>query len=145
MGFQTGLGGIQEQPSTTVVFKDFTLREVPFKDLPGYFLSQKWAYASFVAAEATPAGGHEGIWVWDTLQYGNEWDYLLGKTNAFPFQDYIDYTIGYRAEVGELDGPAQLYFSPVDRKLHLLKAQAGIFRSGYSAHDPISKPWGGLY
>jgi hypothetical protein len=66
--YKLDMAGLQELPPTIVPFKDFALREVPFNNLLGWYTSREWAYATFVAAEDNPPGGHEGIWEGSTLE-----------------------------------------------------------------------------
>jgi hypothetical protein len=141
------VAGLQELPSTVVDFKDFAVREVPYEDLLADYAARQWAYGTFVAAESRPYASSTGMWEWGTLDgvtinindqlngpipgAARELiDYLLGLRDRFPTQFYTQIREGFRGEFGELHGPAQLYFSPVDRKLHLLKASTGVWNLG---------------
>lgn len=145
--YKLELASPHELPSTIVPFKDFALREVPYEDLLSEYASRSWAYATFVAAESNRYESSEGIWEWGTVDgvildiadtlasniQGSDRahiNYLLGRSDSLPSQFYTDIRQGFRGEFGELNGPGRLYLSPVDRKLHLLGADTGVWNLG---------------
>jgi hypothetical protein len=148
--YKLEMAGMHKLPATVVAFKDFSLREVPFEKYLGEFLSQDWAYATFVVAEQDYFDTNEGIYEWGTLQgvindaflyfstgsvdnpdsYIAQHDYLYGVADVSPAAYYTDIREGLRGEYADLNGPARLYFSPIDRKLHLLQAQKGVWNLG---------------
>ncbi|MCK4725886.1 MAG: hypothetical protein KAT29_08785, partial [Anaerolineales bacterium] len=139
------MAGLHEFPSTEVAFEDFSIRELPFEDWSVKFIGQDWAYATFVASEERKTASSEGIVEWGTLHgvvadvslppdYEFIYDtqqaqrnYLLGHADVSPAEFYTDIREGFRGEYGDIQGLARLYFSPIDRKLHLLKAQKGVW------------------
>ena len=143
--YKLGMAGLHEFPTTEVVFEDFSLRELPYEDWARKFTDQDWAYATFVAAEERKTASSEGIVEWGTLHgvivdvslppddqfladtHQAQRGYLLGRANVSPAEYYADIRPGFRGEYGDIQGPARLYFSPIDRKLHLLKAQKGVW------------------
>lgn len=162
--FKLDVTGLHEAPSTEVPFKDFSLREVPFDDILKDFTARTWAYATFVAAESRNYESNEGIAEWTTLEgvqtdvslrqsipgsYQAQRDYLHGHADSSPASYYTDIREGFRGEYGDVNGPAGLYFSPIDRKLHLLKAQTGVWkldetsqiRYGNLDGDPYIDQW----
>lgn len=144
--YKLELAGLYETPPTLMQFKDFSLRDVPFEDLLSWFTERNSAYATFVAAEENSYASNEGIWEWMTLagvveDVSNglttipgtsdaQRGYILGKSDISPEQYYTDIREGFRGEYGEINGLAQLYLSPVDHKLHLLKTKTGVWNLG---------------
>jgi len=141
--YKLELTGLYELPSTLMRFKDFSLRDVPFGDLLWWFTTRECAYATFVVAEEHAYPSNEGIWEWMTLwgvvndvsdglvtipgSRDAQRGYILGESDTSPAQYYTEIREGFRGEYGELNGLAQLYFSPIDHKLHLFKAQKGVW------------------
>ncbi|MCG8348310.1 MAG: hypothetical protein MI924_11090, partial [Chloroflexales bacterium] len=56
--------------------------------------------------------------------------YLAGRSNESPESLYYSILAGYRAEYAEMNGRAELYFSPVDDRLHLVGATRGVYNIG---------------
>lgn len=146
--YKLELAGLHELPSTVVDFKDFSLREVPFSDLLSHFTAEDWAFATFVAAEDNQYITNEGLWEWNTLDivFNDVADmatgkgvagsraglrgYLTGEKDTSPAVFYTAIRRGFRGEYADLNSQAQLYFSPIDRKLHLLRAAHGVWNLG---------------
>jgi hypothetical protein len=129
--------------TTVVSFPDFGLIVPPYDDLPYWVTEGEWAYGTFVAVEQGPYLSSEGIYEWYTAEgmtanatvTGDDYrariaqhDYLLGRSREPPARFYQDIRPGLRAEYADLNGPARLHFSPIDRRLHLLKARTGVWR-----------------
>lgn len=146
--YKLELAGLYESPTTLMDFKDFSLRDVPFEELLWWFTARECGYATFVAAEERGYASNEGIWEWMTL-WGVVTDvseglttipgskdtqvaYILGESTTSPAQYYEEIREGFRGEYGEINELARLYFSPIDHKLHLQKAQQGVWNLGGS-------------
>lgn len=147
--YKLGLAGIHEPPSTVIQYGDFALRDVPYADWPRWFTSQEWAFATFVATEGQPYASNEAIYEWNTVE-GATTDirrpatddftlgasvsqrlYLLGASALSPARYYTYIREPFRGEYADLlNHPARLYFSPVDKKLHLFGARQGIWNLG---------------
>ncbi len=56
--------------------------------------------------------------------------YLAGRSSHSPEELYQYILAGFRGEYGQIDGPAELYFSPIDARLHLLGASKGVYNLG---------------
>lgn len=116
----------------------FSLRMVPYAELPGWVTERNWVAATFVASEVRDTTG-EGIYVWDhPAWYVNQ--YFTGRMDApvapeLPTEqvDLREYgwgsiPAGFRGEwQDELGAQALIYASPIDRKLHLLNAAGGMW------------------
>lgn len=107
---------------------DVTVRTVPYRDYPTWITARRWDIASFVAAERAATWTSEGIYeqVVDNLKLRNS--YLSGLTDAPPADVAHRLPVGMRGEY-VIDANAQpfLYFSEIDRKVHLVGAQGGAW------------------
>ena len=143
--YKLELAGLREMPASVIAFPDFSIYAVPYEErLSKYTRQEDWAYATFVAAEGYRYDSSEGIWEWSTLggvvtdifggRGGNVPDsnaaqrsYLLGNSDSSPASFYYTIRPGFRGEYADLNGPPGLYFSPIDHKLHLLRASKGVW------------------
>jgi hypothetical protein len=139
--FKLGLGG-NHTINSVVRFNGFSLRTVPFDNLPYWITNREWKMTTFVAREGQGYESAEGIYEWqtdtgedpesgdnrsvETREASNR--YMLGLTSTQPDAFYQHSREGFRAE-RHFASPAKpmLYFSPVDRKLHLRGAEAGVW------------------
>jgi hypothetical protein len=132
-------------PITSVVdFDDFSLYLEPYFDLPHWAISHNWVNTTFVANEDRSYVSSEGIYEWSTTE-GVINDYLhsdilvpdsvkvekeciSGLGSCDLSQLFTDIGVGLRGEYKGKPGQPQLYFSPIDQRLHLLGAELGIWR-----------------
>ena len=128
--YQVALAG-RQAIDEVVEFPEFSVRMVPYAQLPEWVTSQIWDVATFVQVEKSPFYNSEIVWEWNTT-IGSDAvrrEYLAGISDAPPVDDFAGLAVGLRGEYAfDYDSTPVLYFSPVDSKLHLLKAQAGTFR-----------------
>lgn len=161
--YELELAALHELPSTVVEFQDFAVYTIPYEDLLQHFSRPSdWAYATFVAAESGAYQSNEGIWEWGTLE-GIQTDitlppeerfvpgameaqhkYLRGMIDNSPADLYAEIREGFRGEYADLLGPVSLYFSSIDRRLHLSKAQKGLWNLGNNGEIQY-KNLGGAY
>jgi hypothetical protein len=127
--YQVGLAG-RQTIDEVIQFPEFSVRTVPYAKLPEWVTSQSWDAATFVQVE-NPDYNNEIVWGWSTA-IGSDAvrrEYLSGISDTPPVEDFSNPSYGLRGEYAfDYHSRPVLYFSPVDRKLHLLKAQAGTFR-----------------
>lgn len=161
--FELEMAGLHELPSTVVEFKDFGIYTVPFEDLLWYYSRPSdWAYATFVAAESNAYSSNEGIWEWGTLEgiqtdvsapveerlvpdsMSAQHNYLRGWVENSPADLYTGIREGFRGEYADLIGPASLYFSSIDHRLHLSEAQKGLWNLGSNREIKYANK-GGVY
>jgi hypothetical protein len=108
-----------------VQYGDYKLRSVPHEDTPYWVMSRSWPTAHFVQSEQGYASS-EGIYTWDTLRVRD--GYLSGWETKPDLQEFENIEQGFRGEYTmNLNAQPYLYFSPIDRKLHLLNAQKGLW------------------
>lgn len=110
---------------STVTFPEFSLTTIPYAELPRWVVERPWDIASFVAAE-TPLWTTEGIYNLDpSLTLRDSYYTGVGQSTG-GFGETID--AGRRGEYAlHLANQAWLYFSPIDRRLHLSSADSGIW------------------
>ncbi len=139
--YQLALGG--SKPITeTVAFPDFSIRTLPYEKIPGWALGQPWdGSALFTVGEAGGYGDSEGTGEWNavrggcangqTVSSGLQSGYLAGYADAPPMGVLPGHPAGFRGEYA-VDYARQpwLYFSPVDRRLHLGATQQGVWNLG---------------
>jgi hypothetical protein len=103
-----------------------SLEIIPYDDYPTWVLDRTWDAITFVESiEGFP--GLEGIHVWSGLNKVRD-NYLTGYSDQPPMDEFSSIAQGFRGEYAF--GPAlspELYFSPVDRRLHLFGAQGGLW------------------
>lgn len=112
----------------TLSVGDLTLKTVPPASLPQWVRSRRWDGATFIAVEDVKYRNSEGIKEWGI---SHPWfaEYVHGETPDPPEEDYADLPVGLRGELQfDLQAYPLLYFSPVDHKLHLRRAQRGLWR-----------------
>jgi len=139
--YQIALGG--NKPITRAVeFQDFSLYTIPYHQLPGWVVDQDWDVALLTVVESGGYGGSEALWHWlvtdGQSEDGNgasslslQEGYLAGYSTDLPYDTYTSASPGFRGEYCfEYFEPPRLYFSPVDQRLHLWKAQAGVWNLG---------------
>lgn len=57
-------------------------------------------------------------------------DYVGGASSKSPEALYQSILAGFRGEYADLNGPIELYFSPIDARLHLVGATRGVYNIG---------------
>lgn len=123
-------------------YPDFKLRHVPFEQLPGWIVEREWKLTTFVAREGAGYESSEGIYEWqtDTGEEPESGDkrseitreatqsYQQGLSVTPPDQHYTHTRVGFRGEY-HFASPQRprLYFSPIDRRVHLHGAEAGTW------------------
>lgn len=121
---------IGRHPIETIVpFPDFSVQTVPYANLPEWVTSQAWDSAELVAVEKPDYWTTEGVYESLASTLTTRDQYITGLTNTLPALDVANWPIGFRTEYNTvLQAPPRLYLSPVDHKLHLLNAQAGLWK-----------------
>ncbi|HEX6292752.1 MAG TPA: hypothetical protein VFZ66_26445 [Herpetosiphonaceae bacterium] len=144
--YRLGLTGHNAQQGV-VALPEFSLRITPYEKLPGWIAASSWDYATFVARERDNYLSSEGIYEWSTSEgaivdvnnqerysdlllasrFANE-QYVLGAIDEVPGKYYHTIRQGLRGEFRSHAGQVQIYFSSIDRKLHLLGADHGVWQ-----------------
>lgn len=138
------LGFLDYHPITdTVAFDAFELQMVPYERLPFWVTERTWRLSTFVARETGRRMSSEGIYAWTPWEGVDPTDpnnpgravrraaqaYASGIAVESPAGYFTDIERGYRGEYNfARPSNGALYYSPVDRRLHLLGAEAGVFR-----------------
>jgi O-antigen/teichoic acid export membrane protein len=113
-----------------IKFDEFTVRVIPHDDLPGWINDAKWQAATFVQVEHVPYWTAETIRLWTVENGGKVLSnrYIQGLDSTEPASAFSQIERGFRGEYTfDLEDKVELYFSPIDAKLHLVGAQRGIW------------------
>ncbi len=128
-------------PDSQVVIGSTVVNAVPYQEFPSWLAGRSWKAVTFVEATAGEPGS-EGIY-----DYSVEDNYALAAwingTSAVRPPDYESPYLtfatidprrlkeGFRGEYSlAYDREPRLYFSPIDRRVHLLFAQGGVWNLG---------------
>lgn len=126
--YKVGLLGFRAvRAHTRIMGGRETIVAPPYAGYPASLIQQRWPVVTFVSQNARPYQTSEGLYAWSGSQVGHA--FMFGE-RATPspaaFATIPDGTAGeYRIGVG---ARPWLYASPIDRQLHLLGAQAGLFQ-----------------
>ena len=108
---------------------------VPYQELPDWVLSRPWDYATFVCRENIGFQSSEGVYTWGAVEMPLGDDvtalsrFLAGEVAVDVRQAFQTVPVGWRGELApELGAPPYLYYSPIDRRLHLLRAEYGLWQ-----------------
>ena len=122
--------GFHTYASLTEIAGGLSIIDAPaYEFLPHWVIEKPWPVVTFVDAEWTQDRSSEGIYEWSPRELGDS--YFLGRS-SFPNPGaFSDIREGYRGEYrSDRSIPPELYVSPIDWRLHLRGAQAGLFNLG---------------
>ena len=121
-----------------------TVDAPPYGLFPSWVVNRAWPAVTFVDSEGAQAKSSEGIYTWSSSAVGKP--YIFGYLDAPSSYGYTDITPGYRGEYRfQQARPPELYFSPIDRQLHLAWAEGGIWRLDNKQIIRVSNLEGGEY
>lgn len=121
--------GFHPYPGYVPIMNGHTYIKAPsHRAYPHWIIDHRWPLATFVD---TNGGGYqtsEGIYDWASRVSPGYW---LGQTTRPNLSEFQTIRTGFRGEyrIGLAHRP-RLYISPVDRRLHLLYAQGGLWNLG---------------
>jgi len=128
--YKLGLLG-RHHIDSVVQIGDFQVNLVPYDELPTWVVSRPWDVVTFVAEEGGAYASSEGIYEWAPLEHvQNAGEYIIGNDTTPPGAAFTSIREGFRAEYGEINDEVRLYFSPIDRRLHLWRAEFGLWNLG---------------
>lgn len=100
-----------------------------YESFPLWVVEKSWPVVTFVDAEGTMERSSEGIYEWSPREMGD--GYFLGQASTPTPGAFSDIREGYRGEYrSDRSIPPELYVSPIDWRMHLRGAQAGLFNLG---------------
>jgi hypothetical protein len=114
-------------------FPEFAINAIAPEDLPSWIAEEEWRAATFVEVNIPSYWTSERVYEYTAEDERNvvPYRYLTGLISDPPNEVFEKIDPGFRGEYAlDMNGPARLYFSPVDRRLHLLGATAGIWNLG---------------
>jgi hypothetical protein len=145
--YKLELAGLRPAPESVIQFADFGVREVPLALWPSWFTEQTWAFGSLIDTEGTSYATNETVYEWNSIEgtvinvttgeevagaRDGQASYLLGNITETPARFYTQLRPGFRGEYADLlNTHALMYFSPIDRKLHLRGSTQGVWNLGY--------------
>jgi hypothetical protein len=153
--YHLSLGGANPITST-VDFPDFSIRTVPYAQIPAWVTGRPWAAAVFLAAQAGGYWNSEGMSLWNVNRGYRDGGiiepsrlrdaYLVGSSDRPPIDDYSEIPPGFRGEVAfESFREPTLYISAIDQNLHLKYATSGIWVIDANREVRYSNLTGGAY
>jgi hypothetical protein len=105
----------------------FTIDAPDYDVFPGWVIERPWPAVTFVDTEDTQYLSSEGIYDFSPEIISRE--YLLGGESVADINEIEALSEGLRGEYRfEQNSLPLLYFSPIDNRLHLLEAEAGLWR-----------------
>jgi len=121
-----------------------TIMAPSYGAFPKWVIDRKWPVVTFVATEGSKYRSSEGIYDWSPREVGAR--YFLGEDANVASGAFTSIREGLRGEYrfGEPKRPA-LYFSPIDKRLHLLGADGGRFNLGHGWVLRLGNLTGGPY
>nr|MBC7245822.1 hypothetical protein [Chloroflexota bacterium] len=125
--YKVGLIG-RHEITHVVTFPDFTVQTVPYAEYSDWVVNRSWDATQFVSVEGRQYSSSEGIYE----GFSREWRdlYITGLVEQPPMEEVQDIRVGLRMEyTPDLHQQPWLYFSPVDRKLHLRHAWGGVWNT----------------
>ena len=135
--YKLGLLG-QHQIDTTVTFPEFTLRTIPYDQLPTWVTEHRWDIAMFVAAEQK-VWTTEGIYDGDFSRQIRDYYYTGANPESGNLDDLIE--SGMRQDYSlHFEDQPWLTFNPVDRQLHLLKRRGRNLENRRPAPALVPQP-----
>ncbi|HEY8446131.1 MAG TPA: hypothetical protein VIL01_03420 [Thermomicrobiales bacterium] len=108
-----------------VPFPEFTLQTIPYDIYPAWVTGRSWDIVTFVAAEE-PLWTSEGIYAWDFSRGLRDSYYSGASESSGGFGESIQR--GLRGDYSlHLASQPWLTFNPIDRQLHLARAEGGVW------------------
>lgn len=159
--YKLSLSGSNEIASK-VSFPDFDLQIMPYASLPSWVVSKYWVNQTFVVPEGRDYISSEGIYEWSTTEgviaditksgevipdsIWIEKDCISGSGPCDLSNAFTSIAEGLRGEYKFDDiSLTRLYVSPMDARLHLQGAQAGLFNLGSDRQLRLHNLDGGAY
>lgn len=113
---------------TIVELPDREIYTIPYETFPDWVMDKTWGYMVFVSVEDRNYSSTEGIYEWAPVD--NVMQYLNGTLNSLP-TDFLDQPtttpVGIRGQYRTLGGSPRMYFSAIDRNLHLTDMVRGVW------------------
>ncbi len=110
-----------------VAYPFYAVSHVPYEAIPDFVFTNGWLGAIFGEDEATNRQLVFDEGIYENMEYTVALRGLLLSQRSVELPPYIPAYLHLRDEYTfTLNGAPRLYFSPIDRRLHLLGAQQGI-------------------
>lgn len=130
--YKLGLFGTNRIESL-VELGPYRLQLPEWESFPSWVVSKPWQFATFIATEGIYYPSSEGIYEWAPATSSDRTAeaFVSGRSEDFPVENLHELRPGLRGEYWlDLGRQPHLYFSAIDRKLHLRDAVAGHWSLG---------------
>lgn len=125
--YKLDMVGRRPMPATIDLGDGTRVQTVPYEEFPRWASSNAWDFVDFIAAERAPSHSTEGIY--DIVCDCAIGPYFFGLSPTKPRIDYSLLENGRRGEYStHLGESPRLYISLIDRKVHLFRAEAGLWK-----------------
>jgi hypothetical protein len=131
--YKLGLAGRHHIDEQTTI-GDFAYHAVPYDEMPEWVISRPWDIVTFVSIEHENYISSEGIYTWGPIESLIRDEpsvasrYLSGQLSVNIAEAFTTIDVGQRGEYTDyLNDIPWLYFSPIDRKLHLVNADSCLW------------------
>lgn len=115
---------LSDEYVSVVEYPDFSVITVPPPKVPYWIFNRSWMAAFFIDTNGDYFLG-EGVY---ESEFHRAPRYTVAGFDTPTKSRYIPMRIGHRGEYSlSLNNKPQLYFSPIDRELHLMNAEKGTF------------------
>jgi hypothetical protein len=129
---------------TSIAGGQYWIDAPPYEAFPAWVIDHAWPMVTFVDTEASSYRSSEGIYEWSPRLLGDP--YFRGETQVYDLEGFETILEGLRGEyrVGR-EQPPLLYFSPLDNRLHLSGAEAGLWNLGEGLQMRLQNLAGGQH
>lgn len=123
------MGLLPYNQETSIADGEFKVDAPDYQSFPSWVINNNWPVITFIDTEGRSYLSSEGIYDWSPRDIGV--GYLFGWVNQPAPDMFSNITEGYRGEYRlDREAPPQLYFSPIDQRLHLMGASGGLWNLG---------------
>ena len=111
---------------TSLANGKLTINAPSYEQFPSWVVNNSWPVVTFIADEGHPGESSEGLYDWSPSDLGI--GYIFGWTDHKNPITFSALTPGLRGEYRITSNtPPTLYMSPIDNRMHLLGAEAGVW------------------
>ena len=120
--------GFHPYTATTSIADGLAQIDAPaYTELPQWVVGKSWPVVTFVDTVGMGYASSEGIYEWSPREVGI--GYVLGWEDQPKTSAFSTLRVGMRGEYRyQSSHPPRLYLSPIDKRLHLLGAEGGLWR-----------------
>ena len=130
--------------TTSIADGLFQIDAPPYETFPEWVTSKEWPVVTFIDPEYGSYRSSEGLYEWPPADIGLE--YVLGWKSTTRPQAFSKIPLGLRGEYRfQRNLTPTLYLTPIDNRVHLLGADAGVWNISGNVVVRLHNLDGGLY